>query len=61
MGEVLTFASDMAVDRAWDAYADMAKRLLDDPKLLIDREFREELARRDDRWRKLFLAQERGR
>jgi hypothetical protein len=56
--QILAFASDDAVNRAWNSYAEHGRKLLDDPRLLIDREFREELARRDDRWRKLFLARE---
>lgn len=52
------FASEADVDAAWERYASEAKRLVDDPKLIIDRPFRENLARLEREWKRLFMAQE---
>lgn len=56
---VVQLASEERVDAAWDAYASMAARLSDDPKLLCDREFNQELARRHEHWKRLFMMGER--
>lgn len=60
VGQVFHITSPQSVDEAWEAYASMARRLSDDSALLFDRGFNEELARRHDRWRKLFLMGERA-
>ena len=52
------FATRADVDAAWARYAEEAKKLADDPKLLIDRPFRENLARLEKEWQRLFMAQE---
>lgn len=57
---VVEIASDDRVTEAWNLYADKARQIRSDPTLLADREFNEELARRHDRWRKLFLIGERA-
>lgn len=44
------------VTQAWEAYVAKAHRLLDNNALLIDREFREDLARFEDDWKRLYLA-----
>lgn len=55
MGEVVDLVTDARVDEAWRQYAEEARRLAADPMLLFDRAFNEELTRRHERWRKLFL------
>lgn len=57
---VVELASEERVDEAWETYAAMARRLADDPKLLFDRDFNEGLARRHERWKRLFLMQDGG-
>jgi hypothetical protein len=52
VGQVLTLASEAAVDSAWHDYAREAARLADDPRLLCDRAFNEELTRRHEKWRR---------
>jgi hypothetical protein len=59
--QILSLASEAAVDSAWQSYVEEAARLADDPRLLCDRAFNEELTRRHERWRRLFLMQEGGR
>lgn len=57
-GNIIELASELGVDAAWDSYVEMARDLVDDPRLLTDREFNQEFTRRHERWRKLFLMQE---
>lgn len=59
MGQLIILASESAVDGAWTDYAREAARLADNPRLLCDRAFNEELTRRHERWRRLFLMQDR--
>lgn len=58
-GNVIQIASESSVSEAWEAYAEMARRISSDSTLLFDRPFNEELARRHEKWRKLFLFGER--
>lgn len=58
MGQVIQLVSEGAVDAAWSSYTEKAVLLADNPALLCDRRFNEELTRRHERWRKLFLLQE---
>lgn len=58
MGEVRNLVDQQSVDAAWLDYADDAKRLSVEPHLLADRAFNERLARKHERWRKLFLFQD---
>lgn len=60
MGAVVQLVTEDAVDRAWTAYCDYARRLAAQPSLLCDRPFYEEMTRRHERWRRLFLLQEAG-
>ena len=55
---VVELASVERVDQAWQLYADKAAELVDNPHLLCDRGFNEELARRHERWKRVFLIQE---
>lgn len=43
-------------DAAWERYSEIAKRAVDDPKLLLNRAHCEEFTRRWEEWRDLFLA-----
>lgn len=61
MGAVIQLATEQSVDQAWNAYAEWARRLSDDHSLLADRSFNEEMARRHERWKRLFITQEAGR
>lgn len=56
--EVIELVSAARVEEAWDSYVEMARRLASQPSLLCDREFNEEITRRHERWRKLFMAGE---
>lgn len=58
--QVLELVNEQTVDQAWTDYTDMAKLLSEDHSKLTDRAFHEEFTRRYERWRKLFLMQERG-
>ena len=57
---VIPISSEQRVEDAWEAYAEMARRISDDATLLFDRPFNEELARRHERWRRLFLIGDRA-
>lgn len=52
---VRSICSPAAVEHAWNLYAHHARQVVADPKLIADRAFNEELARRYDLWRRLFL------
>lgn len=54
------FASEAEVDRAWGCYIEKARLLFENPALICDRQFQEEVTRRHERWKKLFLRQEAG-
>lgn len=56
--EIIKFASRARVDEAWGCYVEMARKLAAEPSLLSDRAFHEEMTRRHDKWRKLFLIME---
>lgn len=55
---IIELASERAVDAAWAAYSNKAVLLLDQPSLLVDRQFNEELTRLHEHWKKLFMIQE---
>lgn len=57
---VVPLASEQAVDQAWEVYREMAVRLMTDPQLRLDRSFNEELTRRHEKWKRLFLIQDGG-
>jgi len=56
---VVPLVTQATLTEAWEMYAEQARQVADDPRLLFDKGFNEELARRHDRWRRLFLASER--
>lgn len=58
MGSVVDLACPEAVERAWQAYVDLAVQLRTDPHLLADRDFNQRMATAHERWRKLFLMRE---
>ena len=51
--------SQSAVDAAWNEYAVLAQQLADNHQLLSDRDYNERLARTHEKWRRLFLTDER--
>jgi hypothetical protein len=59
-GSVIELITDAAVNEAWERYASLARRVGNDLSLLTDRPFQEELARRHDRFRRLYLLQGRS-
>jgi hypothetical protein len=59
MGAVLHFKPASTVDEAWERYARVPRQMEDNPKLLSDRQFQEDMARAHKHWRTLFLAEER--
>lgn len=59
MGEVVSFADDVRLDQAWEAHREYALQLVCNPGLLLDRDFFNEMTRREDRYKRLFLASER--
>lgn len=59
MGEVVTFAPAVQADAFWTEYVEYAARAVNNPQLLLDRAFFNEMARREDRYKRAFLASER--
>lgn len=59
-GNIIELASEAAVNAAWNEYAALAVQLRDDPHLLVDREFNKQMARAHEKWRRLFLIQDRA-
>lgn len=57
--QVIELVSVERVDEAWQSYASEARRLIDQPHLIADREFNERLARKHKAWLRLFYLQER--
>lgn len=57
MGTILSFppTSRNAVESAWVVYQALAQAAIDDPKLFVDRDHCETMARAWDRWRDLYL------
>lgn len=53
---VIDLVSQERVDAAWDALRIHSARLVDDPKLLLDRAFMEEQTRLESRFKRLLLA-----
>lgn len=52
--DILQFPSKQNIDEAWETYAELARKVGDDPSLLANRTFMQEFARRQGRWIKLF-------
>lgn len=59
MATVIPLVSPQAVDGAWDAYVALAVRLVDQPHLIADRSYNEAMARAHEKWKRLYLLQER--
>lgn len=56
MADVIALPTRLAVDTAWDRFAALAKRAMDDPRLLIDREHQEATVRAWATFRDLYAA-----
>jgi hypothetical protein len=56
--QVIELVTEQRVDEAWCEYSACAIRLRDDPGLLFDRTFNEEMARKHEKWKRLFLRME---
>lgn len=59
MGEVVTFANKTSVDEAWETYASMARAQAANLELTHNLPFQQQMIRAHDRWRRLFIAQDR--
>lgn len=59
--QILSLASDSRVDEAWDELCFFSRQIAADPKRLLDRAFMESHAKAEQRWKTLFLMQERSR
>jgi hypothetical protein len=53
---VVTLPTDSAIEAAWDRYTAIARRVANDPMLLIDPAHCQEFALAWEAWRDLFLA-----
>lgn len=56
---VIELASPTAVDQAWNEYVVLALQLRQDHSLLSDRDFNQRMAKAHEKWRRLFLIQDR--
>jgi len=54
MGEVVQIVSQRAAEDSWESYRVHTARLIDDPKLLLDRDFMEEKRRLERTWLRIF-------
>jgi hypothetical protein len=53
---VVDLVSQERVEEAWDALREHSARLIDEPKLLLDREFMEKQTRLERRFKRLLNA-----
>lgn len=60
MGQVVPFAPAVQADEAWKDYIEYAARAVNNPALLLERPFFNEMTRREDRYKRAFLASERA-
>jgi hypothetical protein len=51
---IITLPTRPTADAAWARYQSFAKRLIDDPRLALDRGFMEQMHLADINWRKTF-------
>lgn len=58
MSNVVPLIRPEAVDAAWYRFQAQSLRLVENNRLLADRAFMEELARREREWKRLFWATE---
>ena len=56
VSNVVTLPTEAAIERAWDRYCAIAREVVDNPSLLIDRDHCERFAEAWGEWRDLFLA-----
>lgn len=61
MSAVQRLATPYAAEQAWDRYAGFARRVADNPRLLADRRFHEDMLRAHREFRELFEALEDAR
>ena len=52
---VIAFPTKDSEEQAWAAYADHAARAIDEPRLLINRDYMRTHATLHERWRRIFL------
>jgi hypothetical protein len=57
MGAVFELVTPERVETAWTAYQQLAVQLRDDPHLIADRTFNQDMARAHEKWRRLYLRQ----
>lgn len=53
------FPSKAEVNAAWRAFQGLALEMIEEPKLLTDRDFMERFARAEAEWKRLFNAMDR--
>lgn len=58
MSNVIPLVRPEALDAAWERFQAQSLRMIEQPRLLADRSFMEELARREREWKRLFWASE---
>jgi hypothetical protein len=56
---VAILPTDAAIEAAWERYTAIARRVADQPMLLVDRDHCEEFAIAWEAWRDLFLSRRR--
>lgn len=61
MMAVARLATPYAAEQAWERYAEFARRVADDPRLLADRQFHENMLRAHRQFRELFEVLEDAR
>lgn len=54
MGEIIPIVSQTAAEAAWEEYRSGSVKIIDDPKLLLDRQFMEDHRRAERKWQRLF-------
>lgn len=58
MGEVIPIVTRAQVEAAWESYRVKAVEVVDNPRLLCDREYNQELAKLYAHWRQIYLQTE---
>lgn len=53
---ILTFPTQRAVDEAWEALHDLHSEVVDDPRILLNRDFYQRLTEAEARFKALYLA-----
>lgn len=60
MGEVVRLVTDEQAERAWQDYSALAREVVDNPTLLLDRAHRQAFYRAERRYKELFLRLDRA-